>query len=213
MKHSRTYLVTTSSSHASSRGASRHNTIKIRGCLEPATHSGEPINQCYRALLETSSSAILLLSPASIILGWNRGVETVSGWIADEALGRNYIELYLPMKARETFLSTLAQAIEVKEVRGFKSPLRTRMGSRVMLSWNSTRVHMRLYRDDAMVTLAVTDNGKGITRERATVPHGCGLRGTQKRASLLGGNFHLAGTSGVGTAAIASVPAAEGFVP
>jgi hypothetical protein len=29
----------------------------------------------------------------------------------------------------------------------------------------------------------------------------------------LGGHFHFAGTSGVGTMAIASVPAAEGFVP
>ena len=396
MKHLRTHLVTTSSSHVPNRGMSRHNTTKTIGSLNPATHSGEPIDQCYRALLETSSSAILLLSPASIILGWNRGAETASGWIADEVLGRNYVELCLPMKARDSFLSILAQAIEGREVRGLESPLRTRTGSQVMFSWNITRVlgtraellglmaigtavipdtqveedlrlahtrlrgaacraqraveeerrriarelhdefgqaltglkfdlarfgmtlsqfpaitggggllgkiqsmsgsvdallasirataaalrpamlddlglvpaleclattfehrtgarcaidvapelssialpsevsaalfriaqelltnvmrhaaasevRMRLHQDSAMVTLEVTDNGKGITRERTTESHAFGLRGMQERASLLGGSFHIVGTSGIGTTAIASVPVAECF--
>jgi PAS domain S-box-containing protein len=396
MKHLRTRLTMNSSSHAPSRSVSRHNWTKTIESLKPATHSGEPIHQCYRALLETSSSAILLLSPTSIILGWNRGAETASGWIADEALGRNYAELCLPTKARDSFLSILAQAIEGREVKGFKSPLRTRLGSQVMLSWNITRVlgtradvlglmaigtavvpdiqvkedlrlahtrlrsaarraqkaveeerrriarelhdefgqsltglkfdlarlgmtltqshalagggdllgtiqsmsgsvdallasirataaalrpamlddlglvpaleclattfehrtgvrcaidvaaglssialppevsaalfriaqelltnvmrhavasqvRMRLYQDSTMVTLEVTDNGKGITRERTTTPHAFGLRGMQERASLLGGYFHIVGTSGIGTTAIASVPAAECF--
>jgi len=394
MKHLRAHLATPSSSPAPSRGVSRHNRTKAIGSLKPATHSGEPIDQCYRALLETSSSAILLLSRASIVLGWNRGAETASGWVADEALGRNYVELCLPMKARGSFQSILAQAIEGREVKGFKSPLRTRTGSQVMLSWNITRVlgtradvlglmaigtavvpdaqveedlrlahtrlrsaarraqkaveeerrriarelhdefgqaltglkfdlarlgmtltqshastgdgdllgtiqsmsgsvdallastrataaalrpamlddlglapaleslattfehrtgvrcaidvapelssialpsevsaalfriaqelltnvmrhaaasqvRMRLYQDSAMVTLEVTDNGKGITRERATTPHAFGLRGMQERASLLGGSFHIVETSGGGTTTIASVPVAE----
>src|SRR6185295_9410344 len=140
MKHLRTHLATTSLSHAPSRGVSRHNRTKTIGSLKPATPSEEPIDQCYRALLETSSSAILLLSPASIILGWNRGAVTASGWIADEALGRNYVELCVPAKTRDSFLSILAQAIEGRAVKGFKSPLRTRPGSEVMLSWNITRV-------------------------------------------------------------------------
>ncbi|HSQ91304.1 MAG TPA: PAS domain S-box protein [Nitrospiraceae bacterium] len=118
---------------------SRRSTTKTRSTAQQATHSEGPIDQCYRALLENSSSAILLLSPASIILGWNRGAETVAGWIADEALGRSFRELSLP--------------------------------------------------------------------------NAFGLRGMQERASLLGGHFHIVGTSGVGTTAIASVPVAECFAP
>ena len=363
---------------------------------KPAPHAGEPIDHCYRALLETSSSAILLLSPESIILGWNRAAETVSGWIADEALGRSYVELCLPMEARESFLPKLAQVTEGRKVRGFESPLRTRTGSQTILSWNISRVlgthgdliglmaigtavashtqveeelqlahaqvctearrarraaeeerrriarelhdefgqaltglkfdlawfgmkltqspaptggtdllnkiqamsgsvdallesvrataaslrpamlddlglvpaleclattfqhrtgarcaidvapelssialpsetsaalfriaqelltnvmrhaaashvRMRLYQDDGRITLEVTDNGNGITRERMTVPHSFGLRGMRERASLLGGHFHIVGTAGVGTTACASVPVAECF--
>jgi signal transduction histidine kinase len=83
----------------------------------------------------------------------------------------------------------------------------------VMRHAAASHVLMRLYQDDARVTLEVTDNGKGITRERMTTAHSFGLRGMQERASLLGGHFHITGTSGVGTTAIASMPVAECFVP
>ena len=376
---------------------SKNNRIETLCSPKPVPHAGEPIDHCYHALLETSSSAILLLSPESIILGWNRAAETVSGWIADEALGRSYVEVCLPMKARESFLTKLAQVTAGREVRGLEIPLRTRTGSQTMLSWNISRVlgtrgdlmglmaigtvvvpdtqveeelrlaharlrsearraqraaeeerrriarelhdefgqaltglkfdlawfgmkltqspaptggtdllnktqamsgsvdallesvrataaalrpamlddlglvpaleclattfqhrtgarcaidvapelssfvlpsevstalfriaqelltnvmrhaaashvRIRLYQDSGRVTLEVTDNGKGITRERMTVPHSFGLRGMRERASLLGGHFHIVGTSGVGTTACASVPVAECFI-
>ena len=83
----------------------------------------------------------------------------------------------------------------------------------VMRHAAASQVRMRLYQDDGRVTLEVTDNGKGITRERTTTPHSFGLRGMQERASLLGGYFHIVGTSGVGTTACVSVPVAECFAP
>jgi signal transduction histidine kinase len=83
----------------------------------------------------------------------------------------------------------------------------------VMRHAAASQVHMRLYRDGARVTLEVTDNGKGITHERMTRPDSFGLRGMQERASLLGGHFHIVGTSGVGTRVCASLPVAECFAP
>jgi len=394
MKDPCTHLVTASSSHAPSRDVSKNNRAKTIGSPKPAPHPGEPIDHCYRALLETSSSAILLLSPESIILEWNRAAETVSGWIANEALGRSYLELCLPIKARKSFLTELARVTAGSDVRGLEIPLLVRTGSQTMLSWNISRVlgtrghliglmaigtavashthveeelrlaharvrsearlaqraaeeerrriarelhdefgqaltglkfdlawfgmkltqspaptgggdllnkvqtmsgsvdallesvrataaslrpamlddlglvpaleclattfqrrtgarcaidvapelssialpsevsaalfriaqelltnvmrhaaashvRMRLHQDDGRVTLEVTDNGKGITRERMTAPHSFGLRGMQERASLLGGYFHILGAPGVGTTACASVPVAE----
>ena len=398
MKYLRTNLVTTPSSRAPRRAVSKNNRTETLCSPKPATHPGEPIDHCYRAILETSGSAILILSPESIILGWNRAAETVSGWIADEALGRSYVELCLPMEARKSFLTELARATAGSEIQGLEIPLLSRTGSQTMLSWNISRVlgtrghliglmaigtavspytqleeelqlaharvrsearraqcsaeeerrriarelhdefgqaltglkfdlawfgmkltqspaptsgtdllnkvqamsgsvdallesvrttaaslrpamlddlglipaleclattfqlrtgarcainvapelssielpsevsaalfrivqelltnvmrhaaashvRMRLYQGDGRVTLEVTDNGKGITRERMTTPHSFGLRGIQERTSLLGGHFHIVGTPGVGTTACASVPVAECFTP
>jgi PAS domain S-box-containing protein len=367
---------------------SKNSMIETIGVAKPARVLNDP---CYRLLLEASNSAVLFLSSESIILEWNRAAETISGWIAAEVLGRSYVELCLPMKARESFLSKLAQVTQGREVRGFESPFCTCTGSEMMFSWNITRVpgtqgsliglmavgtvvvpntqaeeelrlahaklrneacqvqsaveeerrriarelhdefgqaltglkfdlawfgrtlaqlpvpisgeavlnkvqamsgtvdallesvrataaalrpamlddlglvpaleclvtrlqhrtgarcsidvapglssialpsetsaalfriaqelltnvmrhasaskvHMRLYQDGARVTLEVTDNGKGITRERMATLRSFGLRGMQERAALLGGHVHIAGTSGAGTRAIASVP-------
>ncbi len=82
----------------------------------------------------------------------------------------------------------------------------------VMRHAAASHVRVRLYQSDGTVTLEVTDNGKGISRERMMAPHSFGLRGMQERASLLGGHFHIVGTSGVGTTAYTSVPVAECFV-
>ena len=398
MKYLRTNLVTTPSSRAPRRGVSKNNRTETLCSPKPSTYPGEPIDHCYRALLETSGSAILLLSPESIILGWNPAAETVSGWIADEALGRSYVELCLPMEARKSFLTELARATAGSEIKKLEIPLLSRTGSQTMLSWNISRVlgtrghligllaigtaigphtqleeelqlaharvrnearraqiaaeeerrriarelhdefgqaltglkfdlawfgmkltqspaptsgtdllnkvqamsgsvdallesvratsaslrpamlddlglvpaleclattfqhrtgarcaidvapelssielpsevsaalfriaqesltnvmrhaaashvRMKLSQGDGRVTLEVTDNGKGITRERMTTPHSFGLRGMQERASLLGGHFHIVGTPGVGTTACASVPVAGCFTP
>ena len=397
MKYPRTRHITDSSSPASSRAMRNHSRTETLCSPEPASHPEEPIDHCYRALLETSNSAILLLSPKSIILGWNRAAETVSGWTADEALGQSYVELCFPMEARESFLSELARVTAGSDVREREIPLRARTGSQTMLSWNISRVlgtrghliglmaignavvpdtqvkeelrlaharlssearlaqraaeeerrriarelhdefgqaltglkfdlawlgrkitqptastgdtdllnkvqsmsgsvdallesvrataaalrpamlddlglvpaleclattfqhrtgarcaidvapellsialpsetsaalfriaqelltnvmrhaaashvRMRLYQDGDSVKLEVTDNGKGITRERMTTLDSFGLRGMQERAFLLGGHFHIVGTSGVGTTACASVPIAECIV-
>lgn len=391
MKHNGTHRITSSSSRAPGRAVGKTHRPKA-GCpaIQP-NHSGESIEHCYRTLLETSNSAILLLSSESIILGWNRAAERLSGWITDEALGRSYAELCLPMDARELFLCTLAQATAGSAIRDFKSPLQTRSGAQRTISWNispvlggcgsliglmaigqavtphsdaeetlqlahvrlreearrtqmateeerrriarelhdefgqaltglkfdlawlgmkltpslppstimdlrkrirtmsgsvdsllesvratarslrpamlddlgfvpalkalattfrqhtgarcaldiapelspsklpteittalfriaqelltnimrhaaASQVHIRLYQDNDTVTLEVTDNGTGITRERMTTPQSFGIRGMQERASLLGGHFSIAGTSGVGTTACASIP-------
>ena len=83
----------------------------------------------------------------------------------------------------------------------------------VMRHAAASQVQLRLTRDGDNVTLDVTDNGKGISPERVTTTDSFGLRGMQERVSLLGGRFHIVGTSGVGTTAYASVPVAGWFVP
>ncbi len=96
MKHPRNHLVTVASSPTPRRGVRENKGSETRRPPKLPSHQGEPVDHCYRALLETSSSTILLLSPESIILGWSRGAETVSGWITHEALGRSFAECFTP---------------------------------------------------------------------------------------------------------------------
>ena len=396
MKHSPTRLVTALPPRTLSRGVRKAARFKTAHVPKPTHRPGGLIDHCYRALLEASSHAILLLSPESIILEWNRAAETVSGWTADQALGRRYVELCLPMKSRNSFLAELARVAEGSDVRGLEIPLLGRASSQTMFSWDISRVlgpqgnliglmaigtavapdtqveeplqfahararsaarqvqkaveeerrriarelhdefgqaltglkfdlawcgltlthataptdlrdllrkvqamsgsvdallgavratatalrpamlddlglvpaleclgttfqqrtgvrctidvapaveattlpadvsvalyriaqelltnvtrhaaasqvHIRLFQDAGQVTVAVTDNGKGIATEQMTTPRSFGLRGMQERAALLGGHFSIVGTPGRGTTACASVPVLEGI--
>ncbi|MDN5943226.1 MAG: sensor histidine kinase, partial [Nitrospira sp.] len=76
---------------------------------------------------------------------------------------------------------------------------------------DASQVHIRMSQDDGQVTLAVTDNGKGINPDRMARPRSFGLRGVQERAALLGGDFSIVGTPGIGTTACASLPVVEGI--
>ena len=140
MKHAPTRLVTALSVRTLSRGVRKNARFKTTHIPKPTRRPGGLIDHCYRALLEASSSAILLLSPESIILEWNRATEKLSGWTADQALGRRYVELCLPVKARESFMAELARVAEGSDVRGLEIPLVGRAGSQTMLSWNISRV-------------------------------------------------------------------------
>ena len=161
MNRQRTQRGTALSSKASRRGVGRGNKTGASSSPKPAIHQGEPIEQCYRRLLELSGSAILLLSPDSIILGWNRSAEAVSGWMADEVLGRNFAGLCLSKETRASFRIKLAQVTQGEEIRGLEVPLQTRTGSQAMLSWSLSRVlgiHGNLIGLMAIGTLLLSDN-------------------------------------------------------
>jgi PAS domain S-box-containing protein len=140
MKHRRPRFVTVASPYALSRGVRPNGRLKTVHVPPLLPYPGELLDASHRALLDASSSAILLLSPGSIILGWNRAAETISGWNAHEVLGWRYVDRCVPIEARAAFLAALARVTEGSEMRGCEFPLVGRTGVQTRLSWNMTRV-------------------------------------------------------------------------
>jgi PAS domain S-box-containing protein len=140
MKHRHPHFATVASSYARSRGVRPNGRLKTVHIPPLLSDPGEQLGANYHALLDASSSVILLFSPESIILGWNRAAETISGWSAHEVLGRFYVDLCVPIEARAAFLATLARMTEGGGVRGCEFTLVGRTGVQTRLSWNMTRV-------------------------------------------------------------------------
>ncbi len=140
MKHPRPRFVTVASPYARSRGVRPNGRLKTVHVPSLPPNLGELLDASYRTLLDASSGAILLLSPESIILGWNRAAEIISGWSAHEVLGVRYVDRYVPVEARAAFLAALARVTDGGEVRGCEFPLMGRTGFQTRLSWNMTQV-------------------------------------------------------------------------
>ncbi len=70
----------------------------------------------------------------------------------------------------------------------------------------ATRVEVKLGVEEGRLVLTVTDNGRGITEDEIANTRSIGLIGMRERAALVGGNLHIQGSPGLGTAVTVSIP-------
>ena len=75
----------------------------------------------YRSLVETAGSAIICFSADHKIMEWNREAERISGYSREEALGKDYFELFLPEELWN------GVAADINEVVDGKLPAATRI--------------------------------------------------------------------------------------
>ncbi len=71
---------------------------------------------------------------------------------------------------------------------------------------NCTQVQLELSDAEGVLTVEITDNGKGIRREELEKPKAFGLRGLHERAKTVGGWLDISTQEGTGTSIILSVP-------
>jgi len=71
---------------------------------------------------------------------------------------------------------------------------------------NCTLVHIELSDAEAVLTIEVSDNGKGITPAEMEKPDAFGLRGLQERAKTVGGWLDVSASQAKGTSIILSIP-------
>jgi len=73
----------------------------------------------------------------------------------------------------------------------------------------ATRIAIEVRRDDDVLRVSVSDNGKGLRDHGETESERFGLMGMRERVQALGGDFKLESSPGAGLTVIASIPVAE----
>ena len=69
-----------------------------------------------------------------------------------------------------------------------------------------TEVSIEMSDAEGVLTLEVTDNGKGLTREQLDKPKAFGIKGLHERARTVNGWLDISSQSGRGTSVILSIP-------
>jgi signal transduction histidine kinase len=70
----------------------------------------------------------------------------------------------------------------------------------------ATKVDIRLFKDNNITNLTISDNGIGITEEQRNSKHAFGLISMKERAVSLGGTFEISSKNGDGTAIKIFIP-------
>lgn len=93
----------------------------------------------YRAIVATADHIIIGLKSDHTIFEWNKSAEKLYGWSKKEAVGKNYLEHFLPEEARLRVAQDIAKVLAGTPTERFENPVVTRDGTKTIL-WNVTRL-------------------------------------------------------------------------
>jgi len=142
-------------------------------------------NALLAAVVESSEDAIISNSTDALITSWNRGAERVLGFTADEALGKNFIDLYVPPEMREPVRNMMREDLAAPGTprisRRMESPAIRRDGVRIEVSLSVSGIYdgdghllgmsaimrditerKQIERENALLAAVVGSSGDGI---------------------------------------------------
>jgi signal transduction histidine kinase len=129
------------------------------------------------------------------------GVTSAIRWQAEEIGKRTGLRCSLSFDPSEIVLEdNLATAI----FRVFQEAL-----TNIVRHAEATKVEVTLRKNKDMITLTVSDNGKGLRKDQLAKPKSFGLLGIQERARALGGEAMITGARRKGTTLTVRVPLSQ----
>ncbi|MGP0066453.1 MAG: ATP-binding protein [Isosphaeraceae bacterium] len=91
----------------------------------------------FRHLVEAAECMIVILRPDHTIVYFSPFAEQLTGYSAEEARGRDYLELLLAEADRLTVIEESKRVIAGNPTRGFENPVTCRNGTRRWMVWNA----------------------------------------------------------------------------
>ncbi|MGO9379525.1 MAG: PAS domain S-box protein [Dissulfurispiraceae bacterium] len=96
----------------------------------------------FRDLLETIQLIAVMLDRKGNITFCNDYLLDLTGWKRKEVLGRNWFELFIPLKEREQIRKVFASIINgEKNLLHYENTITAQNGRELLISWNNTLLH------------------------------------------------------------------------
>jgi PAS domain S-box-containing protein len=91
----------------------------------------------FRHLVEAAECMIVIVRPDYTIVYFSPFAERLTGYSADEVLGRNYLELFLAEPDRPALAQSFADVLAGRPMHSHENPVRCRDGSQRWMTWNA----------------------------------------------------------------------------
>jgi len=118
--------------------------------------------QMYRSVYDTAPLAFVMWDRNCKVLAWNRQAEETFGWTAEEALGKSFFDLIIPVTERSRVEEIVAALLEGGLPSRSLNENVTKSGETIMCEWNNAL----LYDRDGKIAGALS-LGLDVTERRA----------------------------------------------
>jgi PAS domain S-box-containing protein len=114
----------------------------------------------FRMLVEAAACMVVILRVDGTIAYFSPYSEELTGYNANEILGKQFLSLFVPERARTNFSEEIAATAAGRPTRAYETPLLRRDGAQRWLIWNAQRM------DDFDGAPAVLAVGQDFTERR-----------------------------------------------
>src|SRR5262245_2044568 len=114
----------------------------------------------FRGLVEAAACMVVILRADGVIGYFSPYSQEVTGYGAEEAVGRSFQEIFVPESARAEYLESIAETLCGRPTKAYETPIVRRDGSLRWLVWNACRL------DDFDGEPAVLAVGQDVTERR-----------------------------------------------
>jgi PAS domain S-box-containing protein len=116
-----------------------------------------------RELLDTAHAIVLVLDTDGNVTLFNRFAQELTGYSAEEAMGLNWFETFLPPADRDRIRSAFRRVLKGGQYRGVENRILTKSGRHVLIRWDNS-----ILTDEEDRVAGVLAIGNDVTEARAT---------------------------------------------
>jgi len=120
----------------------------------------------FERIVQTAESLILILDPHGRIAFFNRKVEEITGYKAEEVLGKEWISLFVPREHRRDCQRLLDSLPEESPIpRRVQYPILSKEGEQIPIAWDRTLIRDQHGKMEAVLSVGHDLTGTSILEE------------------------------------------------
>jgi len=117
-------------------------------------------------LMDTANTLIVILDRKATITAFNRYAEQLTGYTKNEVIGKNWFEVFIPERDRNSINEVFHKAIrKMPEVSQFENCIVLKNGEERLISWRNNTVHSNAADKDSILSIGIDVTGQKQTEQ------------------------------------------------
>ena len=118
-------------------------------------------------LLETANSIVVTLDINANITSFNKYAEDLTGYQKTDVIGKNWIDIFVPLKDRESLPKVFIKALQsMSEVSRYENAILTKGGKEIVINWNNNVIRDENGNINGLLSIGMDVTERNMARDK-----------------------------------------------